>query len=173
MTAATRILPEISSAPHTALRELASYVNAERDPEALSVVRARLHGVVRALDEALGEARPRGAASRAHVLLELHADDVRCVARGVTLDLSRRRLARAFLMVLGRARLEAPNRPVEWSRVAAEVWPGEQMLEMAARNRVKVGIAWLRKAGLREAIASDARGYWLTDACSVAATTAP
>jgi len=84
-----------------------------------------------------------------------------CVIGETVLDLARRAAARALLVALAHHRLDHPGRPLSWSALAAAGWPDERVLAHAARNRVKVAIAWLRRAGLRELIQSDARGYWL------------
>ena len=84
-----------------------------------------------------------------------------CVIGEAVLDLARRGAPRALLVALARHRLDHPGRPLSWSALAAAGWPDERVLAHAARNRVKVAIAWLRRAGLRELIQSDARGYWL------------
>jgi hypothetical protein len=40
-------------------------------------------------------------------------------------------------------------------------WPGERIMEDAAKNRVKVAIAGLRKIGLKDALIHDGSGYSL------------
>ena len=84
-----------------------------------------------------------------------------CMIGETALDLGRRAAARALLVALARYRLEHPGRPLGWPELVAAGWPDERVLAHAARNRVKVTIAWLRRAGLREILQSDARGYWL------------
>jgi len=84
-----------------------------------------------------------------------------CMLGETSLDLGRRSAARGLLFSLARHRLDHPDQPLSWSELVAAGWPDERMLAHAARNRVKVTIAWLRRAGLRTLIQSDARGYWL------------
>jgi len=84
-----------------------------------------------------------------------------CMIGEAALDLGRRAAARALLVALAKHRLDHPGRPLSWSELVTAGWPDERVLAHAARNRVKVTIAWLRRAGLRELIQSDARGYWL------------
>jgi len=84
-----------------------------------------------------------------------------CLIGETALDLARRGAARALLVALAQQRLAHPGQPISWSQLVAAGWPAERMLAHAARNRVKVTIAWLRRAGLRDLIQSDERGYWL------------
>jgi DNA-binding winged helix-turn-helix (wHTH) protein len=59
-----------------------------------------------------------------------------------------------------RALLDARGAPVESAVLIAAGWPGERIREDAARNRLRVAIATLRKLGL-EAIETDRTTYRL------------
>lgn len=83
------------------------------------------------------------------------------VAGNTRTSLRRRPTLRLLLLELTRARIASPGRPVEVSRLLAAVWPNEQVVPHAAKNRVAVSISTLRKLGLRDLLASDARGYFL------------
>jgi predicted ATPase len=96
-----------------------------------------------------------------------------CLIDDAVLDLTRRAAARALLLALAKQRVEHPHRPLSWAELVAAGWPEERMLAHAARNRVKVTIAWLRRAGLRDLIQSDGRGYWLHRTCRVVFEPAP
>jgi predicted ATPase len=121
--------------------------------------------VRRILLAALDKERAPEAARRAFVALS--GDDVTCAVAGAPIPLARRASARRVLCTLVRERIARPGSPVAWNALAESAWPGELLAPAVGKNRVKVTVAWLRKLGLRDAIESDARGYWLGDGCDV------
>ena len=74
-------------------------------------------------------------------------------------DFRRRRVLRNVLRALTTAHLA--GRALSVSEVATIAWPGEKMRAQAAKNRVYVAIASLRKLGLHSWIASAEDGYSL------------
>jgi predicted ATPase len=77
------------------------------------------------------------------------------------IDCRRYRTLRLLLVKLAQERLVHPNRPASWSILVAAGWPGERILPAAARNRLKVAMASLRKLGLRDVLVHDGEGYFL------------
>lgn len=121
--------------------------------------------VRRILLQSLADAHAPSAAQRPTITLS--STNVACSLGEVALPIGRRAAARNVLATLVRARLACPNEPAPWRDLVASAWPGERITDASAKNRVKVTIAWLRKLGLRDAIESDERGYWLGDRCDV------
>lgn len=75
----------------------------------------------------------------------------------------RRPATQRILAALARA----PGRAFTAAELVAEGWPGERILLAAAKNRLRVAVAWLRKAALEGALVSVGDGYAL-DPCVVA-----
>lgn len=67
--------------------------------------------------------------------------------------------AARLLLALTRARQRRPGVFLEGARLVEQVWPNEPLLPSAAKNRLHVTLAALRKAGLREVLESAAGGY--------------
>jgi predicted ATPase len=93
--------------------------------------------------------------------LEVRSSGSTCRLGQTVIELGKHQAARAVLIALVRGRLDCPARPLAWSELVGVGWPSERMLPAAAKNRLKVTVAWLRKAGFRDLIQSDERGYWL------------
>ena len=77
---------------------------------------------------------------------------VRCDHRAAT---------RRILAALARACIESPGRPVDVAVLVAAGWPGERILPAAAKNRLRVAVAWLRKNALGGALVFAVDGYAL------------
>jgi len=74
---------------------------------------------------------------------------------------------RRLLSLLVDRREQAPGEPVTLEELILAGWPGEKIGADAALNRAYVGIATLRKRGLREAIVRIGGGYAISQAVSV------
>jgi len=74
-------------------------------------------------------------------------------------SLAQRPVLARLLSTLVRARLERPGAPIAIERLAELTWLGERMGAAAMKNRIHVGIATLRKLGLRSALESGGGGY--------------
>lgn len=61
---------------------------------------------------------------------------------------------------LAQERLRHPGRSVSLSAIVTAAWPGESMLATAAKNRVHVTLARLRRAGLEALLVRDDDGYF-------------
>jgi len=83
-------------------------------------------------------------------------------------SLERRRPLALMLEALGRARIESPGRALDSAQLLAAGWPGEKVIFRAGAHRVRVGIATLRKLGLKSALVTDANGYMLAAEMRVA-----
>src|SRR5207237_9514216 len=73
----------------------------------------------------------------------------------------RRKVLNRMLQTLIDARSVAPGAPVSYELLAARVWPGAMILRHAAKNRIRVAIATLRKHGLGATIRTHRGGYSL------------
>jgi predicted ATPase/Tfp pilus assembly protein PilF len=80
---------------------------------------------------------------------------------------------RALLSALLRARKAEPAGTLRVSNILQQVWPDERILLRAANNRVRVAIAALREAGLRDLITSRPGGYALDAEANVVEMSAP
>ncbi|MCA9562663.1 MAG: hypothetical protein KC561_04195 [Myxococcales bacterium] len=80
---------------------------------------------------------------------------------GEQLYLVSRRPMRQMLWALTETALNSPGERLSRDDLREAGWPGEAMDEQAARNRVYVAVAGLRREGLRGILKSDAGGYWL------------
>ncbi len=78
-----------------------------------------------------------------------------------TVDLRRCPLLRRLVGELLRARHERPGAWVPLADLIAAGWPGEVILEGAARNRAWVALSRLRRLGLDELLLTDERGHQL------------
>jgi tetratricopeptide (TPR) repeat protein len=85
---------------------------------------------------------------------------------GAELDLARReplfRIVRALVAAGARS-----ERTVAAGDLIEAAWPGERIDPRAAKNRLHVAIATLRRMGLGDSIERDARGYRLSHALSI------
>jgi hypothetical protein len=81
---------------------------------------------------------------------------------GQRVDCARRPMLCAVVATLARARVESPGAPVSSETLIAAVWPGQRIPRRHAFNRLRVGIATLRKLGLRDVLRS-VRGAYLFD----------
>jgi hypothetical protein len=72
---------------------------------------------------------------------------------------TRRPVLIAVLATLARARIESPGVPVSSDALIAAAWPGDRTARKHVINRLRVGIATLRKLGLRDVLQSHAGGY--------------
>lgn len=79
-------------------------------------------------------------------------------SEGELLDLTERPMLRRLIGAL----VDAEGRPTTADALIAATWPGERILRSAARNRLYAALSRLRAMGLRDAIANDRRGYYLT-----------
>ncbi len=81
---------------------------------------------------------------------------------GVRVDLSRKRILRPLLRLLADRRISEPGAVVDVDGVFSTVWPGEQIMASARKNRVYVAIATLRKSGLNDMLDTRDGGYLLS-----------
>ena len=70
----------------------------------------------------------------------------------------------AILRRLAHERIRYPGRPTKLGALVRAGWPGETILPGAAKNRLHVAIARLRRAGLDDALLHDEDGYFLDPA---------
>jgi predicted ATPase len=85
---------------------------------------------------------------------------------GVHVDLSRSPTRGRLFAALLRARIAEPGVAVPVDALFAAGWAGEQATPRSARNRVYVGVAFLRKAGLGDVLQRVRGGYRLDpDVC--------
>lgn len=80
---------------------------------------------------------------------------------GVSADLTHRPTLRRVLDALARQRLERPGAPLDTDAVFERGWPGEDIGVEAARNRVRVAVATLRRLGLGDVLQTVQGGYRL------------
>jgi predicted ATPase len=78
-------------------------------------------------------------------------------------DLSKRKPLRLLLDRLADERLARPGAALPWDALLEVGWPGEKMRADAGAHRVRVAISTLRKMGLKELLATDERGYRLSE----------
>ncbi len=81
--------------------------------------------------------------------------------------IARRTSLRGILGALVRKRLDAPGIGMSRVEVFAAGWPGEQVLEEAARSRVYVAIRTLRTLGLADVLDTGGQGYLIRPAVEV------
>jgi tetratricopeptide (TPR) repeat protein len=82
---------------------------------------------------------------------------------GTRIDCSRSANVRRALVCLTEERLLRPGYSLGWRELVSRIWPEQAMLESAAKNRLRVTIAALRKAGLHKEIMTDGTGYRLSE----------
>lgn len=82
-------------------------------------------------------------------------------AGGGRLRCDHRLAIQRILGALARARAESPGRGLTAAELVEAGWPGERILPAAAKNRLRVAVAWLRKHALGDAIVSVGDGYAL------------
>jgi hypothetical protein len=88
---------------------------------------------------------------------------------GTVAVLEHRGSLRRMLALLVEARTYAPGVAVDHYALRDAGWPGERMLEGAARQRVRTALAVLRRSGLRRVLRGDARGWYLDPSSDVLA----
>jgi hypothetical protein len=81
---------------------------------------------------------------------------------GERVDCHRRPAMRGLLLAFVRTRLATPGQVLEIDDLLAAGWPGERILPDAAKNRLYVTLARLRKLGLEQALVAQGGG-WLLD----------
>jgi DNA-binding winged helix-turn-helix (wHTH) protein len=80
---------------------------------------------------------------------------------GTMVHLGRRNVLRRILRTLVQHRVESAGEAVPLPMLFERVWPGEQSFVDCIENRVRVGIATLRKLGLRGSLITVRNGYRL------------
>ncbi len=81
--------------------------------------------------------------------------------KGRLVELGDRPSLRRLLFALLEAHRQAPGQAVAHDALIEAGWQGERILPKAARNRLRVAIATLRKLGLQDAIRTRGSGYYL------------
>jgi hypothetical protein len=76
-------------------------------------------------------------------------------------DCRRHRNVRVALLMLIEAHATPDAAVVSWHQLVARLWPGESVVPRAAKNRVRVTIAHLRRLGLGGLIVTEGDGYRL------------
>jgi hypothetical protein len=109
-------------------------------------------------------ARLRPAESGASATLEVARSGDFVRSGGSQVLLAHRESLRNILAKLVEARANAPGAPIDRATLRESGWPGERMLEAAARQRVRTALATLRRVGLRDVLRSDPRGWFLDPA---------
>lgn len=71
------------------------------------------------------------------------------------------RVLGALLARLAERRLSTPGQPVPAPELVAAGWPNERIADRAARNRLRVALATLRKVGLRDVLITKDGGYMI------------
>jgi hypothetical protein len=91
------------------------------------------------------------------------AEDGSCVrvGSGAAVRLGRARALANIVRELAMMRVRHPGRAIAAPVLVRAGWPDERILPKAAKNRLHVSIARLRKLGLEGAIVSDLDGYFL------------
>lgn len=103
---------------------------------------------------------PSDLAVRAPLVIEENGTWIeRAAGRRVHCD--KRLATQRVLAALARARIETPGRGLTAAELVAAGWPGERILPAAAKNRLRVAVAWLRKTALGDALMSIGDGYAL------------
>lgn len=88
-----------------------------------------------------------------------HSGDWFSLNDGERIDLTKKGNVKKALLELVAEHAKNPGAPLHWRRMVAGIWNGESILDSAARNRLRVTVAHLRRLGLRPALLSDERGY--------------
>lgn len=89
---------------------------------------------------------------------------------GSLISLSHRATLWRMFWALVRHRLDHPGAALSPDALVEHTWPGEQILESAARNRVRVALSTLRKLGLRDVILTVDGGYLISEELPVSCT---
>jgi tetratricopeptide (TPR) repeat protein len=87
---------------------------------------------------------------------------------GDVVSIARWRPLQRLLERLAERREIAPGEPLSVEALVAAGWPGERMLPKAGATRVYTAIASLRRAGLRDMLVRDERGYSLRTDVAIA-----
>ncbi len=77
-------------------------------------------------------------------------------------SLARRQVLQRLLAALAASREASPGQPTPAEALVAQTWPGERILPAAARNRLHVAVASLRKLGLGRLLIHSDEGYALS-----------
>jgi predicted ATPase len=83
------------------------------------------------------------------------------VGAGPRIDCAHLGNVRKALLALIAAHHASPADGVPWEQLVEGIWPGERMLPSAAKNRLRVTMARLRKLGLGAALIGEGEGYRL------------
>jgi predicted ATPase len=103
---------------------------------------------------------PSDLAVRAPIVIEENGAWIeRAAGRRVRCD--NRLATQRILGALARARVETPGRGLTAAELVMAGWPGERILPAAAKNRLRVAVAWLRKHALGDSLVSVGDGYTL------------
>jgi DNA-binding winged helix-turn-helix (wHTH) protein len=86
---------------------------------------------------------------------------------GTTINIGRRNVLRRILRTLAQHRVQSAGEPVSLSTLFENVWPGEQSFPDCIENRIRVGIATLRKLGLKNNVITVRQGYRLDTAVEI------
>jgi hypothetical protein len=111
----------------------------------------------------LAESVLRGELTRVALVAD-HATATVTLPGGTTLSLEGRPVHRALLATLLAGRHAHPGRAVTRKELVEAAWPGQKMSASSADNRLKVAIARLRRAGLRDLLRTEPAGYLLDPA---------
>lgn len=165
---ARQLLPSGARAPFVTLH--AAWMDLEREgAAALDTARAALSDhqslqdsddYLRLASQLLARSLARYATPEAQAVFDRHGAHFALPGQArVSLDGPLRRVLAALL----EARLESPGAAISVQALAGAAWPDEQILEAAAKNRVRVAIANLRSLGLRTAIHTRQDGYLIAE----------
>ncbi|MEM9075230.1 MAG: tetratricopeptide repeat protein, partial [Myxococcota bacterium] len=83
------------------------------------------------------------------------------------IDLSRRHVFRRLLAALLQARLSSPGETLTLEDLLRAGWPGQRVMQAAARNRLHVALSGLRKLGLDPLLQKRRQGYLLDPAIEI------
>jgi tetratricopeptide (TPR) repeat protein len=89
------------------------------------------------------------------------------VQDAVPTDLERRSSLRRLMAALVEQRFTQPGVGMTLDELSREGWPGERMLQDAAKARIRVAMSTLRREGLRDALLTKGAAYLLDPAVSV------
>lgn len=108
-----------------------------------------------------GETNRASSSSRAELLVARDGSWVKLPAGGAPVRLGRARAPRLLVQRLADERIRYPGRPVSPQALVRAGWPDERILPAAAKNRLHVTIARLRRIGLEGVLLHDEGGYVL------------
>ncbi|MCA9621818.1 MAG: AAA family ATPase [Myxococcales bacterium] len=86
---------------------------------------------------------------------------------GARIGCSRRPIMRRMLVALVQARVRQPGRALGQEELLEAGWPGERMIESAAKRRIQVMLSRMRDLGLRDVIQTTEAGYRIDPQCVV------